>query len=65
MGVLRELNPKLAEADARLTAHAVFGSVEFDTAQLEDWRQFAHQADGSGAVTRGDAGDDGRCIDGQ
>lgn len=25
VGVLRELNPKLAEADARLTAHAVFG----------------------------------------
>src|SRR6202453_4788360 len=24
-GVLRELNPELAEADARLTAHAVFG----------------------------------------
>ncbi|ATA29013.1 TetR family transcriptional regulator [Mycobacterium lepraemurium] len=25
VGVLRELNPELAEADARLTAHAVFG----------------------------------------
>ena len=25
VGVLRELNPKLAEADARLTAHAIFG----------------------------------------
>jgi AcrR family transcriptional regulator len=25
VGVLRELNPQLAEADARLTAHAVFG----------------------------------------
>lgn len=25
VGVLRELNPKLAEADARLAAHAVFG----------------------------------------
>jgi AcrR family transcriptional regulator len=25
VGVLRELNPKLAEGDARLTAHAVFG----------------------------------------
>ncbi|HET7074091.1 MAG TPA: TetR/AcrR family transcriptional regulator [Mycobacterium sp.] len=25
VGVLRELNPKLAEADARLTAHAAFG----------------------------------------
>ena len=25
VGVLRELNPDLAEADARLTAHAVFG----------------------------------------
>ncbi|MGA9676719.1 MAG: TetR/AcrR family transcriptional regulator [Mycobacterium sp.] len=25
VGVLRELNPRLAEADARLTAHAVFG----------------------------------------
>jgi AcrR family transcriptional regulator len=25
VGVLRELNPKLAESDARLTAHAVFG----------------------------------------
>jgi hypothetical protein len=25
VGVLRELNPGLAEADARLTAHAVFG----------------------------------------
>jgi AcrR family transcriptional regulator len=25
VGVLRELDPKLAEADARLTAHAVFG----------------------------------------
>jgi AcrR family transcriptional regulator len=25
VGVLRELNPELAEADARLTAHAIFG----------------------------------------
>jgi hypothetical protein len=25
VGVLRELNPEQAEADARLTAHAVFG----------------------------------------
>jgi AcrR family transcriptional regulator len=25
VGVLRELNPKLAESDARLTAHAIFG----------------------------------------
>ncbi|MCV7443972.1 TetR/AcrR family transcriptional regulator [Mycobacterium paraense] len=25
VGVLRELNPKLAETDARLTAHAIFG----------------------------------------
>ena len=25
VGVLRELDPELAEADARLTAHAVFG----------------------------------------
>jgi AcrR family transcriptional regulator len=25
VGVLRELNPKLVEADARLTAHAIFG----------------------------------------
>lgn len=25
VGVLRELNPRLAEADARLTAHAIFG----------------------------------------
>ena len=55
VGVLRELNPKLAEADARLTAHAVFGllnSTPHSMKSPDDWRTKPAGAARSRAVMR-------------
>ena len=52
VGVLRELEPGLAETDARLMAHAVFGLLNSTPHSLKP-------ADGErSAVACGDAGDD-------
>jgi AcrR family transcriptional regulator len=55
VGVLRELNPKLAEADARLTAHAVFGllnSTPHSMKSTDDSRGRPARATRSRAVMR-------------
>ena len=55
VGVLRELNPKLAEADARLTAHAVFGllnSTPYCMKSPDDSRTKPARAARSRAVMR-------------
>src|SRR5262249_38177602 len=55
VGVLRDLNPKLAEADARLSAHAVFGllnSTPHSMKSGDDWRAKPARAARSRAVMR-------------
>ena len=55
VGVLRELNPKLAEDDARLTAHAIFGllnSTPHSTKSPDDSRAKPARAARSRAVMR-------------
>ncbi|OBI52420.1 TetR/AcrR family transcriptional regulator [Mycobacterium sp. E787] len=55
VGVLRELNPKLAEADARLAAHAIFGllnSTPHSMKSPDDSRGKAAGAARSRAVMR-------------
>ncbi|MDT5260174.1 MAG: hypothetical protein QOD10_5254 [Mycobacterium sp.] len=55
VGVLRELNPKLAESDARLTAHAIFGllnSTPHSMKSPDDSRTKPARATRSRAVMR-------------
>lgn len=55
VGVLRELNPKLAEADARLAAHAIFGllnSTPHSMKSPDDLRAGPARAARSRAVMR-------------
>ena len=55
VGVLRQLEPGLAETDARLMAHAAFGLLNSTPHSLKP--------DGPRTVSCGDAGDDRRRVD--